>query len=336
MNTSTIDPQNTYLAERARKAAEIRDLSRRIAEALRISTGDPWSSTPPADDEHGIHYEHATISGPEAQRLHIRRGHPANRLEIYGDFADARDYRARGESHEITVSAERRPVDIAKDIARRLLPSYAASLAKARAAQAAWEAKKARQDALAAELCALASGTYYHGTTERFYWYGTTRHPERRSSIEVEVMPDLAISIKAGALTADQARAIIAILMAPAQAEAPADQPAPPAALTDQADQPAAQPAAPAAPAAQSEPTEDQAADATSTTRYILAKATCPDDYLGSGAAFVGEPEGRARIVAVEAGSVEWQQGRLASGMQHAGWSVYTSEAQARSAARSF
>jgi hypothetical protein len=334
MNTSTA--QDTYFAERARKAAEIRDLSRRIAEALRISTGDPWSYTLPADDEHGM-YEHATISGPEAQRLHIRRGHPTNRLEIYGDFADARDYRARGESHEITVSAERRPVDIAKDIARRLLPAYATSLAKARAAQAAWQAKKAKQDALAAELCALASGTYYHGTTERFYYYGTTRHPERRSSIEVEVMPDLAVSIKAGALTADQARAIIAILLAPApQPAAHVDQPAAPPAPADQADQQAPAADQPAAPAVQPEAPTAQAADVTSSTRYILAKAACPADYLGSGAAFIGEPEGRARIIAVESQHVEWQQGRLASGMQHAGWSVYTNEAQARTAARNF
>ncbi|MBA3470282.1 MAG: hypothetical protein H0T53_11640 [Herpetosiphonaceae bacterium] len=300
MNTTAT--QDAYIASRTRKAAEIRDLSRRVAEALRISTGDQWSYTPHAAADHSM-YEHAMISGPDAQRLHIRRGHPTNRLQIYGDFAAARDYRARGERHEITVSAERRPADIARDIARRLLPSYVTSLAKARAAQAAWEAKQARQEALAAELCALASGSYYHGTTERFYFYGTTRHPERRSSSEVEVFPDLSMSIKAGALTAEQARAIIAILTAPAQAD---------------------QPAAP----------EAQAADATSTTRYILAKAACPQDYLGSGAAFIGEPEGRARVVAIEAQNVEWQQGRLSSGMQHLGWSVYTSEAQARTAAR--
>ena len=218
MSTSTSDPieaQNTYLAERARQAAALRAVVVSICDALPLVTGTPWSYVQGDDFELGI-YQHAEISGPDAQRLHIRRSHN-HRLEIYGDFGDARTYRPRGENHEITVNAARRPVEIAREIARRLLPTYAPSLAKARAAHAAAAAREAAQQALADDLRALCNGINYHNTTTHFYFYSTAGRTSRRASSEVQVSSDMSITIKAADLTTEQARAILAII-APADA----------------------------------------------------------------------------------------------------------------------
>lgn len=211
------DAQQTYRDNRAREAAAFADLGRRVAEALTVSSGTVWAYCQPDDFDAGI-YQHIEIAGPDAQRLHIRRSHN-NRLEVYADFGDARDFRPRGEHHEITVSATRRPVEIAREIMRRLLPAYAPSLANARAAQAAWDTQKAHQDALAAELCTLASGTYAHQTTTRFYVSSTVGHAQRRMSTEVDVSSDLSITLTARNLTAEQARSIIAIVTMPAAQE---------------------------------------------------------------------------------------------------------------------
>jgi hypothetical protein len=107
----------------------------------------------PRDAEHDCH---GVMLGAEGNRLHISE--PWNRpghLSISGRFPATSYYFGPGERASITVRASRGQTIIAREIARRLLPGYHATLAKV-AAHAAAERADARSRAdLAERIAAL-------------------------------------------------------------------------------------------------------------------------------------------------------------------------------------
>jgi len=86
------------------------------------------------------------------------------RIKIGGLFQDGHAHVSYGrdDTGEISTSATRSAVEIAKEIRRRLLPSYAVTRAKALARKAGEDAKTARTIEITARLTAAAGPTARH------------------------------------------------------------------------------------------------------------------------------------------------------------------------------
>lgn len=100
-------------------------------------------------------------SGP--LRVHVHQGTwtLAGRLVAAGDFprtAQGGLYATTGGQHQITVAAERGPVDLGREIRRRLLPGYATAMATYLTAMATHQACCDGARALADRLVALSGG----------------------------------------------------------------------------------------------------------------------------------------------------------------------------------
>ena len=103
-----------------------------LADALSITTGQPWQSEPISGSQH-----YALRCTADDTHLTVRI--QMRRIEISGSFWQGETYLAdylRSSDYTprqvITVSAERPAVAVAKEISRRLLPAFRADLAHAR------------------------------------------------------------------------------------------------------------------------------------------------------------------------------------------------------------
>jgi hypothetical protein len=113
---------------------------RKIARAVAAELGDAWS----LGDEIGWGFQ---MNGPGGQRLHIA-SEKGGRAEIHGVYPSPTAYYFDGEQHRsIGVSLSRGPEAIAREIRRRVMPDYVATLAKVKAADERHrEAYEARQE----------------------------------------------------------------------------------------------------------------------------------------------------------------------------------------------
>lgn len=93
--------------------------------------------------------------------LEITRGKQYDRLNIYGSHPhEWWKHAPYNQKHvEISVSINRQPADLAKDIARRLIPAYTAQRAEIIERMRAAEDRTTRRDAIAAAIHNNARGT---------------------------------------------------------------------------------------------------------------------------------------------------------------------------------
>ncbi len=159
--------------------AELRDLARAVAthlDGFRVQ----------ADDEIG----HAVWLGhPDGRRLFLRRlWNNQGRVEISGHYPHSDYYFQPDERIKITVAVAREPAAIAKEITRRLLPSYVEVLAKVQSHIAKRAADDTRRAETAARLAKLIPGASvhddsHHSTTIR--WYASGEEPIGYGRIEL-------------------------------------------------------------------------------------------------------------------------------------------------------
>ncbi|HOM83664.1 MAG TPA: hypothetical protein PLZ94_17950, partial [Armatimonadota bacterium] len=133
----------------------------------------------------------------------------------------------------INVSPARPPVQIAREIRRRLLPRYEANLEAARQTKARAEAAFAAMRALADELLALAPNRFDAANQARHREYQDRNgvrnldrsetlwlnHPEDHTSGTIEVQPGGHIRLNSFTLSAGLARRFVRLLAEPAPGE---------------------------------------------------------------------------------------------------------------------
>ena len=121
----------TTMTDRDALLADFAALADAIATALNRLDPRGWTrTTPDTDETWGTRHYHCLDGGDDRELgLTLTRG----RLVVRGHFpyAHGTSYHPRGESHEITVAANKPAVKIAADIARRLLPRYLPAVAAA-------------------------------------------------------------------------------------------------------------------------------------------------------------------------------------------------------------
>jgi len=97
--------------------SERHDLAREVAGHL----GPDWSAEDPGDD-----YPGAYLNGPDQARLYLRGiWNDATRVQVAGGYPQNHQ---RPAAHSITVALSRGAAAIAREITRRLLPDYLATL----------------------------------------------------------------------------------------------------------------------------------------------------------------------------------------------------------------
>lgn len=91
-------------------------------------TGEPWK----AENAKFLSDKHAYLAGPRGQKLFLHADkywNTKDRIEITGELESAHVPYDAKKDHTITVSADKKPALIARDINRRLLPEYREVLA---------------------------------------------------------------------------------------------------------------------------------------------------------------------------------------------------------------
>ncbi|PSL04115.1 hypothetical protein CLV30_106118 [Haloactinopolyspora alba] len=127
---------------------EVRELGHAVARELASLTDGAWS----ADAE--IRYRGLDLYGPNGERIAILTDNRPGRVEIYGvhDLAAARQASPRLESPTITVAMNRGAATVAREIVRRVLPTYRDEMARGKAALAAHRDAIGRRDAVMESL----------------------------------------------------------------------------------------------------------------------------------------------------------------------------------------
>lgn len=130
-----------------------------IAERLSLITGETWTTEPPA---HGRDDMRSVVAERDQAEIEITHAAHTNRFELRGSLGDAYNHRRYDVPQlRITVADHRPAVEMAKEIARRLLTTYRAELREARRRKASHDAARAYEEATAAELAALVGGGVY-------------------------------------------------------------------------------------------------------------------------------------------------------------------------------
>jgi hypothetical protein len=130
-----------------------------IAERLSLITGETWAAELPAHRRDDMQIIVAERDQAEIEITHATYTH---RFELCGSLGDAYNHR-RHDAPPLRISvADHRPaVEIAKEIARRLLTSYRAELHEARRRKATYDTARAYEETIASELAALVNGGIY-------------------------------------------------------------------------------------------------------------------------------------------------------------------------------
>lgn len=136
-----------------------------IAAALRAETQQSWAA---------VLGDMPRLTGFDGAQLSLRQ--ERDRLHVSGGFGEAQRWRPQPAAHRfaITVAADATPERVAREIVRRLLPSYLPALATARAALARHQgAATAAEAALAYLLTAAGGGRRVQGAREIEGYLGT-------------------------------------------------------------------------------------------------------------------------------------------------------------------
>ena len=108
-----------------------------IAERLSLITGEAWTTEQPAHRRDDMRIIVAERDQAEIEITHSTYTH---RFELCGSLGDAYSHRRHdAPSLRITVANHRPAVEIAKEIARRLLTTYRAELHEARRRKASYD-----------------------------------------------------------------------------------------------------------------------------------------------------------------------------------------------------
>ncbi|SEE48278.1 hypothetical protein [Jiangella alba] len=138
----------------------VNEMAAEVAAELSALTGVTWSVEL---DRHGWSSpDCAWLLAPDDQELSIRaNGHRlTGRAVIRGVLPDGAREVARVDSRGITVTLGRGARAIAREIHRRLLPTYLPSLAEVREALRRWDEARDRAHAVLAELAPLLGLTH--------------------------------------------------------------------------------------------------------------------------------------------------------------------------------
>jgi hypothetical protein len=135
-------------AERIQAAAILQQQAEAVAAAL------GWRYLPPTEDMAADCWAH--LKSDNGAGLTFNFDSWKKRVRISGDFPP--NYHPYGKSFEITVGQSRPASAVAKDITRRLLPTYLPAIAQALERKAKSDEACAVASALAAELAKLVGG----------------------------------------------------------------------------------------------------------------------------------------------------------------------------------
>lgn len=172
-----------------------------IAAALSAETNQPWG----AAVELGMP---PTLTGPGGAALLLREHE--GRIGISGAFGPARNWRPRDAGADrISVAATAAPDRIAREVSRRLLPSYLAALTAARTAYEQNEARVAAAQRVLTELLELAGGRRAQYTSDLEGYC----HPGAVYRIKVSPRDEgPTVQIELRSLDVETARAVVAML----------------------------------------------------------------------------------------------------------------------------
>jgi hypothetical protein len=180
-----------------------------LAEHLSLISGETWVAT--------AHQHRANLRTLRAVRdsaeITIEPARTPGRLALSGSFwiggEQLYDHRSdRTRKHTITTAADRPVIEIAREIARRLLPAYRADLAEARRRKAAYDTARDETAATAAELATIIGGAVSSYTDER----DTFHNGSGRVSVKGRVSHGYGISLELRYLSTQAARRILEIL----------------------------------------------------------------------------------------------------------------------------
>lgn len=122
-------------------AENVRAMLGQLGQDVAKQLGEGWTSEP-------MHNNGFTLSGPDGVQVWVGRPDGAM-VTIHGIYPGR--YRPAG-AKEINVNALRGPVAVAKEIRRRLLPTYLPLLAEAQSQQRSWEEAEAKRQETMASL----------------------------------------------------------------------------------------------------------------------------------------------------------------------------------------
>jgi hypothetical protein len=157
--------------------ADLLTIAQDIADRLSLIVGEAWTAEIPPHRIDDMRLLHTATDHAE---MTIERMHTGNRLVLSGSFwidnISLYEHRPdRDARHTITVAADRPATQIAREIARRLLPAYRADLAEARRRKAVFDDARAYEEATAAELASIIhGGIYAHQERKNTFHNGST------------------------------------------------------------------------------------------------------------------------------------------------------------------
>ncbi len=130
-----------------------------IAERLSLITGETWTARLPAHRRNDMRI---IVAERDQAEIEITQATSTHRFELCGSLSDAYNHRRHDAPPlRITVADHRPAVEIAKEIARRLLTTYRAELDEARRRKSSYDTARAYEEVIAAELAALVGGGIY-------------------------------------------------------------------------------------------------------------------------------------------------------------------------------
>jgi hypothetical protein len=203
-----------HVKKKDRTMAKLSTIAQDIADRLSLITGEAWSHNASADA-----IDHAQLQCQHDQAtIQLMANSEPGRLIIRGVFGD--EHRHADKRHRITVAKERPALDIAREIARRLLPPYRATRAAALAAYDQELRDLAWRDAAIAELVAIGGGRRASMNEDMFY------NAAGRTSFRARVSAYSGVSFeRIDHLPVEVARRILEILRDTEAAEQPDTEP---------------------------------------------------------------------------------------------------------------
>lgn len=150
-------------------------ITQQLAGFIADELGDAWRIDT-SDDFAG--HRSTYLDGPDGARLSISLDwRNADRVKVYGVYPRHEKYGV--EHHEIGVGRDRGPAVIAREITRRLLPTYLAELTDVRNDNAERVQMRAARATLAQKLAEIIGGTIDsdddRSTSTRVRWYDNER-----------------------------------------------------------------------------------------------------------------------------------------------------------------
>ena len=137
---------------------------------------------------HGRNDMQIIVAERDQAEIEITHSTHTHRFELRGCLGNADNHRRHDAAPlRISVANHRPAVEIAREIARRLLTDYRAELHEARRRKATYDAARAYEEATAAELAAVVGGDIYSYQEHKSAFHNGSTGPHLKAYVSATV-----------------------------------------------------------------------------------------------------------------------------------------------------